>query len=177
MTSEGAVNAVNALTPGGAFMKATQIAEHSIDIPAKFLKEVDQTMKALNELLTQFWACFPVTTPQLEARLEGMKETLKRFESINLKRLRETLMRDEHENTHVSDISLPLQFILTFRLILTLSLSLSSSFATTWNLVLMPLLLNIKDGLHLRIQIRESDHCFLFIFKFIYLFIIFSSHY
>ena len=49
---------------------------------------------SLGELLRHFWACFPPTTPALQEKLKKTHETLKKYEQVKLRQIKDRLLRD-----------------------------------------------------------------------------------
>ncbi|GMT25146.1 hypothetical protein PFISCL1PPCAC_16443, partial [Pristionchus fissidentatus] len=49
-----------------------------------FVGEIRVVHDAVNELVKHFWTCFPPVTPELEAKIERMEQTLKRYEQTAL---------------------------------------------------------------------------------------------
>ncbi|KAL1116102.1 hypothetical protein AAG570_005597 [Ranatra chinensis] len=80
-----AVAALGELTPGGALMKGYHDDSLAQLVSENLAKEVKVLYCSSCELLRHFWACFPPTTPELQAKAERMHDAIRRFHSVRLK--------------------------------------------------------------------------------------------
>ncbi|XP_033251749.1 general transcription factor IIH subunit 1-like [Drosophila miranda] len=81
---KAAVNALGELSPGGTLMRGFQEQSAGQLVPSDFQRELRHLYLSLSELLKHFWNCFPPTTEELEAKLQGMHDTLQRFKMAKL---------------------------------------------------------------------------------------------
>ncbi|CRL01679.1 CLUMA_CG014898, isoform A [Clunio marinus] len=89
-----AVNALGDLSPGGLLMRGYQDHNLSQFVPIDFEKEVNNLYLSACELLKEFWSCFPLTTPELEAKAVKMHDTLQRFNMSKVKPFEDRAMRE-----------------------------------------------------------------------------------
>ena len=96
LNSAAAVSALSELSPGGALMKTSHSTNLRDETPLDIHKELKNLTFALNELLRHFWSCFPATTPQIEEKLQQMRNTLERFQYVKIQPFHEKLSREYH---------------------------------------------------------------------------------
>jgi len=89
-----AVNALGELSPGGALMRGFQEQNIAQLVPPDFEKELRFLYLSLMELLKHFWSCFPLLTPQQEAKATHMHEALQRYQMAKLMPFEERAMRE-----------------------------------------------------------------------------------
>jgi transcription initiation factor TFIIH subunit 1 len=82
------------LSPGSTLMNGSGVENFQDEIPTSKKEEMKILYSSLQELLRHFWACFPTTTPKLEAKLELMKNSLEGFYQNKIIPFREKLSRD-----------------------------------------------------------------------------------
>jgi transcription initiation factor TFIIH subunit 1 len=75
-------------------MNGSGVENFQDEIPTNKKEEMKILYSSLCELLRHFWACFPTTTPKLEAKLELMKNSLEGFYQNKIITFREKLSRD-----------------------------------------------------------------------------------
>lgn len=77
-----ALAALGDLSPGGSLMK-TSASHHNggvkTSLPEAVNRELIHVQMELNELLRHFWHCFPVTTKELEKKLENSRTSVENF--------------------------------------------------------------------------------------------------
>ena len=78
--SVSALSILNELSPGSTLMNGSSVESFQDEIPMSKKEEMKILYSSLCELLRHFWACFPLTTPKLEAKLELMKNSLEGFQ-------------------------------------------------------------------------------------------------
>ncbi|XP_003737156.1 general transcription factor IIH subunit 1 [Galendromus occidentalis] len=81
LSSSSALTALGDLSPGGSLMKTSgaQIGGVKGTLPDAVHRELIHVQMELNELLRHFWHCFPVTTKELEKKLENSKTSVENF--------------------------------------------------------------------------------------------------
>jgi transcription initiation factor TFIIH subunit 1 len=89
-----AVNALGELSPGGLLMRGYQDQNLSQFVPIDFEKEMNNLYLSAGELLKEFWSSFPPTTPELEAKVVKMKETLARFNNTKIQPFEDRATRE-----------------------------------------------------------------------------------
>ncbi|XP_059607827.1 general transcription factor IIH subunit 1 [Phlebotomus argentipes] len=94
VSATSAVNALGALSPGGALMPGFQEQSLAQLVPPEAEKELKNLYLSMSELLKHFWTSFPPTTQELEAKVVKMHEALQRFQMARLKPFEERAIRE-----------------------------------------------------------------------------------
>ncbi|BES99055.1 Transcription factor [Nesidiocoris tenuis] len=89
-----AVNVLGELTPGGALMRAHHDDSFSELVQEPLAKEVRAIYASTCELLRHFWACFPPTTQELQAKAEHAYNALRRLHNARIKPFESRVMVD-----------------------------------------------------------------------------------
>lgn len=89
-----AVNALGELSPGGILMSGYHDHNLSQFVPPEVEKELNNLYLSAGELLKEFWLCFPPITPELEAKVLKMHDTIQRFNSSKIKPFEDRIIRD-----------------------------------------------------------------------------------
>ncbi|OQR68799.1 general transcription factor IIH subunit 1-like [Tropilaelaps mercedesae] len=83
LSSSAALAALGDLSPGGSLMKTSGGQKGSVkvkgSVPEAMARELVHVQMELSELLRHLWHCFPVTSGELEKKLEDSKASLENF--------------------------------------------------------------------------------------------------
>lgn len=83
LSSSAALTALGDLSPGGSLMKTSGGQKGSVkvkgSVPEAVVRELVHVQMELSELLRHLWHCFPVTSGELEKKLENSKSSLENF--------------------------------------------------------------------------------------------------
>lgn len=94
LSSSHALNALSELSPGGLLMRGYQDHNLSQFVPEDFEKELKNLYLSAGELLKEFWSCFPPTTPELDAKVIKMHETIQRFAKSKIRPFEDRATRE-----------------------------------------------------------------------------------